>query len=124
MTQGSRKVLVLDDALERLIQFTEKYGEEWTVVITTTANQCIEQLKLQTFDLICLDHDLGGESYVASGPGTGYEVAWFIAQQLGPQKAGVVVIHSMNTVGAKNMQNVLKDAHIQTIMAPGYWAQR
>jgi hypothetical protein len=40
-----------------------------------TASEAIEYLNSFEFDAVFLDHDLGEKTMVASGPGTGYEVA-------------------------------------------------
>lgn len=121
-------ILVLDDASERLVQFTEKFAMVDTLILTTTAEDCIDQLKLQRFHTVCLDHDLGGKVMVNSGPGTGYEVTEWIANNCGGplaryQAPSLVVVHSFNPDGAKNMVTTLTKAHIKTVRAPGYWTQ-
>jgi len=49
------------------------------VCCVTTAKETIEKLSSEKWDYVFLDHDLGGQTYVPSGPGTGYEVAQWIS---------------------------------------------
>ena len=92
------KVLALDDDLQRL-----KYFEYWSMqydfdlTCVQTAKEAIDCLKASEFpctdeiadfperevtgigfDVIFLDHDLGGQIYVPSGKETGYEVAEYL----------------------------------------------
>jgi CheY-like chemotaxis protein len=111
------RILVLDDARERLGQFRANLiGHEVTTV--ETASDCIKALKQNLFTTAFLDHDLGGKTFVASGKGTGYEVAVWLSQH--PDRCPKrVVIHSFNPVGAQNMKRVL----LQAIIAPGAWTR-
>jgi hypothetical protein len=60
------------------------------------------------WDLICLDHDLGGEVYVDSNElNTGYQVAKFLATK---NPKCLIIIHSSNFWGACNMMSVLPQA--------------
>jgi CheY-like chemotaxis protein len=58
------------------------------------------------YDLVFLDHDLGGQHYVPSeDPTTGYA---FVKQAVDRMAdCGIVVVHSYNTVGAERMLNEL-----------------
>lgn len=113
------RVFMLDDDEQRfnLIFFMAmKYG--WELVWRQTADEAIEALGEENpgFDLILLDHDLGGQVYVESGPGTGQEVAEWLARNVYqpqflhrvPQPR--VVVHSWNPDGGKRMFNTLTDA--------------
>ena len=77
--------------------------------MATTANEAIEILKKGIdFDLISLDHDLGGEVFCSSElENSGYRVAQFLSDK---EIKGDIVIHSWNPVGAKNMLNILPKA--------------
>ena len=86
------------------------------VCCVTTAKETIEKLSSEKWDYVFLDHDLGGQTYVPSGPGTGYEVAQWISNNP-DQKPEKVIIHSFNEPGRKNMQNLIPDA----IICPGAW---
>lgn len=110
------KVLVLDDDLTRHKKFKQKLiGNE--VIHVTNAEEAIFYLKNEeVFDVVFLDHDLGGKQNVISGKETGYEVACWIRDN--PEKRpNQIVIHSFNPVGAKNMMEVLPGS----IYVPGIW---
>lgn len=63
------------------------------------------------FDYIFLDHDLGGKTYVDSNdPNTGYQLAKWIASKSIPYQR--LIVHSLNTVGAQNIQSVIPDAEL------------
>jgi len=99
------KILFLDDDHQRIKRVKEQcIGHE--LFIAETAKEAITQLESGVvFDVVSLDHDLGGETMVTSGNGTGYEVAVFIGQmKIPPQR---VIIHSFNPVGAKTMWHAL-----------------
>ena len=61
---------------------------------------------------------------VSSGPGTGYEVAKWMADNMNKgiyQVPHQVVIHSFNPAGAAIMEQTLRRAGIDAIRYPGYW---
>lgn len=62
------------------------------VCCVTTAKETIEKLSSEKWDYVFLDHDLGGQTYVPSGSGTGYEVAQWISNNP-DQKPEKVIIH-------------------------------
>jgi CheY-like chemotaxis protein len=74
------------------------------------AKDAISLLKDKEWDWLFLDHDLGDEASVESGPGTGYEVAEWLEQnpEYKPEK---IVVHSMNPAGRDKMLAALKDAY-------------
>lgn len=107
------KVLFLDDDPTRhsyILRAIQGMPVELTAV--TTADEAIRALDNNRFDLICLDHDLNGQSLVPSGPGTGYEVAVHIARTA--NKEARVLIHSVNDAGTRKM--------IQAIGSNAEWA--
>ena len=111
------KCLVLDDDAMRHRLFGRNFtAHEMTYVFTAEA--AIEALQQNTYDAIFLDHDLGDRVYVDShGPEkTGYTVAKWIAEHPN-RKPAQIYVHSLNPVGASNIQAVLPDA----ILAPGLW---
>jgi CheY-like chemotaxis protein len=110
------KILVLDDSKTRLQAFRRKLiGHE--VVTVETTSEAISWLNSTVFDIVYLDHDLGGKQMVPSGPGTGYEVAKWLEKNPN-KKPQNIFIHSFNAPGAQNMKNALPEA----IIAPGIWA--
>jgi hypothetical protein len=65
-------------------------------------------LEDSNFDVICLDHDLGGKAFVDSeDENTGYQVATYIATNKIPY--GKCIIHSLNFPGAMRMYHLLKN---------------
>lgn len=111
-------ILILEDEEVRCRAFRRKFLNH-EIVIVAAAQEAIKLLREQTWDLLCLDHDLGGREMAESGPGTGYEVAQWIAEHEDRRPARVL-IHSFNPVGAANMKQALGEAEI----APGFWAQK
>lgn len=109
-------VLVLDDSLERLKMFRQNLKGH-SVTTVETSKDAITQLAQNDFDTLFLDHDLGGQAFVKSGDGTGFEVAIWLAKNP-DRKPKQIVIHSFNPTGAQNMKNVLPEAQL----APGCWA--
>ena len=102
------KILILEDDPERVKKFRQQLiGNEVTVVDQAPA--CIEHLRNSTFDLLFLDHDLGGKVYVPSGPGTGYEVACWLHNNL-DRRSRLIIVHSLSSFGAENICKVLPRA--------------
>lgn len=111
------RMLILDDDKVRHIQFNQKYNKQGNVLChVETVEACIQKLQEETWDVVCLDHDLGGKTYIKSGKGTGFEVAEWLANNP-DKKPYQIVIHSYNPAGRKNMMDVLPEA----IEAPGIW---
>lgn len=102
------KVLFLDDDKERM-KHARKYFMNDTLSEAETAEQAIRMLeKYSPYDLVSLDHDLGGNIYCPSDEVSGYAVAKFISTMPTEKLPKRVVIHSFNPVGANNMINVLR----------------
>jgi len=108
-------ILILEDSSERQQAFLKKFSE-FNLAIVETAQDAIEKLQSQKWDSILLDHDLGGETNVESGPGTGYEVAQWLANNP-DHKPEQIIIHSANPVGRDRMKAELPEA----IIAPFLW---
>lgn len=60
------KVLILGDDPERIKKFRSKLLEHSIEVIDDT-KVCIQPLQKGGWDVLCLDHDLGGKPHVKSG---------------------------------------------------------
>ena len=94
-------VLFLDDNALRCPQFRSAVP---CATIVNTSKECIEALEAATepWDIVFLDHDLGGEVYCDSWrEDTGAEVArWMAAHK---PAVGVVVLHTFNDCGKRNM---------------------
>lgn len=108
-------VLVLDDNKTRLQMFRRKFTGHHVETVKTV-KECIAKLKSDKWDYLFLDHDLGGQEMVPSGPGTGYEVAEWLAEN--PTRIPEeVILHTFNSPGAQNMKSKLPNAKI----IPGVW---
>jgi len=103
------KILFLDDDEMRQTVFFRKFLEFKqdgdTLVTTRTVEETIDALKTKgPFDVIDLDHDLGGKIFVKEVEGTGYQVALFIENELSNELLPKhVIIHSYNPDGVKRM---------------------
>ncbi len=101
------KILILDDDQNRLNLFKQKLiGHD--VICVETAKDAIIELKKNKFNIISLDHDLGGKVMVESGEGTGWEVAKFLhdypqiinhALHCGKQLTGFITGNSLKCHG-------------------------
>ena len=110
-----KSILILEDDEERIRQFQKKLAGHHVVIVETAA-QAIRHLRATCWHMLFLDHDLGGQVFVESGPGTGYEVAtWLETNQ--DRKPGIIILHSMNPVGRDHMQQALPGA----LQVPGAW---
>jgi CheY-like chemotaxis protein len=108
-------ILILEADKERHKAFLKSLVGA-NVVIVETAREAITKLIESSWDYLFLDHDLGGQTMVASGKNTGYEVAEWIEQnpECHPQN---IIIHSFNPTGALKMQQALPKAKLR----PGCW---
>jgi len=107
-----KSVLILEDDPERVHQFYIDFFRDQLVVVNN-ANDAIEILKAKKFDLICLDHDLGGEVYADSeSPNTGFQVTKAIPGSLNSDTT--VIIHSYNHIAAKRMEMLLVEDELFT----------
>jgi phosphoribosyl 1,2-cyclic phosphodiesterase len=112
------KILILEDSSERIFEFKKRLISH-DVTYTMDTKECIHLLKEQTWDYICLDHDLTNV-FEKPGEGTGYEVARFIAEN--PScKPRHILIHTMNNVGASAMMLVLGRVGIRATYIPCLW---
>ncbi len=115
MKTTAKKLLFLDDDEYRIKIFKEKMiGSGYEIYITKTVSETLAQLTHQSFDIVSLDHDLGGEQMVASHSETGYEVAKFIATMTDPPKA--IIVHTFNPTGAYNMMSAM--SHLKVLRIP------
>lgn len=104
------KIFVLEDAQER-IEIFKKLLIGHQVDFFETAESAIANLtEKDGYDMFFLDHDLGGQIYVDSGAGTGFEVAQKLVGDetiYNKNRTAFVFVHSCNYYGAGNMQALL-----------------
>lgn len=84
----------------------------FSVVHTTTADNAILLIQERSFDIICLDHDMGEGK-------NGKDVAKVVAMSAVDQSKFpmFVWIHSWNIVAAREMQSILQSAGIDLYVA-------
>lgn len=102
------KILIVEDDFTRIKMF-----KSWLIGfdydVCEDADPAIEKVNNEKYDLIFLDHDLGGRVFVDSNDkNTGYQVAKAIVNSI--NKDSFVIIHSLNPVGAEKMANILPNS--------------
>ena len=105
-------ILILEDNEDRIRSFqsaVKSLGENFSVRIWFDAPNMIADLPsiLNQACLISLDHDLNPQPNITADPGTGLEVAEFLAKQ---EPICPVLIHSTNHEKAWSMHNELRFA--------------
>jgi hypothetical protein len=118
-----KRILFLDDDANRYrvfnnlimdsnhnVRTNELELDEFEVTWVETSKAAIKLLQdpEKHFHYVFLDHDLGGEVYVASGEHTGWEVANFINDR--KLKFEAVILHTMNPIGADNMKQLIPES--------------
>lgn len=112
------RILVLEDNPERIkrfrdeLRFTKAY-------VAVNARHAIGLLGDFRFDVVFLDHDLGGEENVESdSKNTGAEVCRWVSMHPGNCADTRFIIHSLNPVGAMEMERLLRDAGLKVVRIP------
>lgn len=110
------RIFILEDDPKRIVTFQQELiGHE--VTVATGVEEGLEKFD-PPYDLYLLDHDLGGEVYVPSDAfNTG---ATFLRQAAVHRvmKDAVVVVHSFNYAGGKEMEKLAKEAGAAAIRVP------
>lgn len=107
------KILILEDDMNRMKQFKVKFRGH-SIYHFDNANEAIEELKRTKFDLICLDHDLGGKQMEWDEDNNGMMVAEYLKEN--PQECKTVV-HSFNNIRGPLMADIITNA----VYIPGFW---
>jgi len=112
------KTLFLDDSKERHKIAREYFGGYWVdVTWCWTAEEAIRALQSRRYNVVFLDHDLGGEQMVDSKrPDTGMEVVRWIVKHKPPIDS--IVIHSWNMSASKEMCARLIEAGYNASRSP------
>lgn len=110
------KILFLEDNNYRILAFTQREKDN-DLTIVNTADEAIEQLKSERFDVVHLDHDLGGQIYQSIwSQNCGMEVVRWIVEN--HPMIPKIIIHSWNIPAAKLMEKDLRDAGYDVVRAP------
>ncbi len=102
-------ILVVDDEAARHARFEAIFGNVPGAVVIKAHNvaEATKMLEVYTFDMVCLDHDLGHPTE------DGRALVRWMVKNLGikvhPRMPKKVLIHSQNTVCAMEMVNLLMD---------------
>jgi len=100
-------IFVLDDDFENRIAWFQSAYKDHNLVYALDAVTALDILSKRKFDLIFLDHDLGGDFLQDSNDlNTGYQVAKGLLQTINAETN--VIVHSWNPAGAKRMLNILQ----------------
>lgn len=102
------KIFILEDNLNRIETFKQNLtGHE--LFIASNIEIAKTMLKFNQFELMFIDHDLGGEVYVNSEfPNTGYQLAKWIRENNITYKR--LIIHSCNSIGSMNIKGLIPEA--------------
>ena len=102
------KIFILEDDITRIDWFRKEFANH-QLFIAMDADGGKQAVHCEKYDLMFLDHDLGGKVFVNSeDSNTGFQVAKEILKS---RNAGTpVVIHSWNPIGTKNIASLLHGA--------------
>src|ERR687883_1896980 len=106
------RILIVEDDESRCAWFRARLAGA-TVDITCDVAQAVAWLGERDYAAVLLDHDLADEHYFSNEPDderTGYAIAAWLASHPDRQLSALIVIHSLNYVGAKRMLDLLQDA--------------
>jgi DNA-binding NarL/FixJ family response regulator len=120
------KILFLDDSSFRHQCFDKNHEKTRDIEISHAYDyeSAVRMLSNNKFDIAYLDHDLSDADQLCNPDSetiekTGSDVAKFVALELQPQLIpDLIIVHSFNPVGAKNMVNILEDRGIKAVWAP------
>ena len=120
------KILILDDIKHRHEVFAKKYQGHEIVHVYKYSDFCA-QLESNQFDLIHLDHDLGdfvadADTYVDGWGSTrefnGSHASMRVCELEDDKLPEKVIVHSINSVGAKNMLSNCQRRGIPVVWEP------
>lgn len=117
------KILILEDSPERHKLFKQNLiGTDLT--ITEYVDECKKLMQENDYQALFLDHDLGGKVHVESGGDeqTGYDIAkWLSEKPEGVSIPQLIVVHSLNESGRKNIIERLMGLDCKIADAPFIW---
>ncbi|MFH1415658.1 MAG: cyclic-phosphate processing receiver domain-containing protein [Elusimicrobiota bacterium] len=112
------RILFLDDRESRHRIFIE-INPNHEIEPAYTVEKAVNLLECcPSFDVVCLDHDLGGGIYLPSDEKSGFAVAQHIVSMDRKKQPAIVLVHSWNEEGALNMLKLLREADIQAFYEP------
>lgn len=107
----NRKIFILDDDIKRINWFKEHKRKTDDIIYALNSYDAIKFFNNYNikFDLIFLDHDLSARD-------TAIKFAEIIKDS--SSKDAQIYIHSMNPVGQKNLERILKSDGLDVTIAP------
>jgi CheY-like chemotaxis protein len=101
------RILILDDHKDHRAAFCKNSSAEIDLTFVETPEQAIGMLIKESWDAVLLEHDFNGVTFMDSGdPRSGYQAAVWLKQH--PESMPpIVVLHSSNDGGRKNMHKLL-----------------
>lgn len=113
-----KQVLFLDDDHKRIEQIRLRLAElACDLTVVETADECIDRLRRNSYDLVLLDHDLGGEIFCdSSREDCGMEVVRWLIKNGGEH--GEFIVHTMNAIAAAGMYLELNARGYRVRQAP------
>lgn len=110
------KIFVLEDDINRIQRFRQKLHNP-SVTYCDYVEDAKMLLKKDKYDVIFLDHDLGGEIMVDSNdPNTGYQLAKWIREQ--GMTFDQIIIHTCNPIGGDNIQKEISGSSANVVRMP------
>lgn len=101
-----KRILILEDSKERIVFFKKKLDKYHQTVYFDNVKKAIEYINNNEVDVLFLDHDLDQRIFVKSEEeNTGFQLAKFIKES--GKMFEQIIIHSMNNIGSKKMEEEL-----------------
>lgn len=100
-----RKILFLDDRSKRIHDAIRQYGDD-DLTIVTNVIECLRYLSAEDWDVVSLDHDLGGHEFMdPDNPNCGMAVVRYLEKTTWPihKYMPKIIIHSSNMFAAYAM---------------------
>lgn len=119
------KILILEDNPERMKYFKEKFKNNADIIHTEYSETAITYLKQVEFDIVFLDHDLGGKQMDWEEENCGMNVVDWLVENIGNLKYNPeIIIHSFNFVRSEIMLDKLLKSGYTARYIPGYWLDK
>jgi len=108
------RIFILEDDLNRIKWMKLHFDSRIDLDITDDVDVAMKYLKEEEYDIIFLDHDLGGRQMVSSSErDTGYTIAKMIHTT--KNRGLTVIVHSWNPEGARNMMEAMQENDINCV---------
>lgn len=116
------RILFFDDDSLRHSAFSWTNGKH-DITYASNTDDAIKVLGEKDFDVVFLDHDLGGEvsQNRMDCEDDGRIVARWIAEHAGRFQNTTFIVHSLNIAGSTEMVSILKDAGLRAKRQPFAW---